>query len=229
MSLAFAGDTRARDPLFDREVVAARSALLRSALGYVRSRDAAEDLVQTVILKALKNHHTFMPGTRLQAWLQTIMINTVRSDHRKSKREVQDIDGLLASVIPFPAAQLHSVELREMMARLLLLPPQVRQIMISLIDGESYEDLAARFDIPIGTVKSRIKRARDFLAGGDQDVAELEVDPGDAITSEQATQITRLFEGGKAISEIAGATSLGADLVLSFVLEQKLKRRRALR
>jgi DNA-binding NarL/FixJ family response regulator len=157
-------------------------------------------------------------------------VNTVRSDYRKSKREVQDIDGQLASVIPFPAAQLHAVELREMMARLRLLPPQVRQIMISVIDGDSYEDLAARFDIPMGTVKSRIKRARDFLAGEDQDdVAELQVDPGDAITSEQARQITRLFEGGKAISEIAGATSLGADLVLSFVLEQKLKRRRALR
>lgn len=228
MSLAFASDTNARDPLFDREVVAARPALLRSALGYVRGRDAAEDLVQTVILKALKNHHSFMPGSRLQAWLQTIMINTVRSDYRKAKREVQDVDGQLASVIPFPAAQLHSVELREIMARLRLLPPQVRQIMISVTDGASYEELAARFDIPMGTVKSRIKRARDFLAGEDQDeVAELEVGAGDAVTSEQARQITRLFEGGKAISEIASATSLGSDLVLSFVLEQGLKRRRA--
>jgi RNA polymerase sigma-70 factor (ECF subfamily) len=228
MSLAFAGDTRARDPLFDREVVAARSALLRSALGYVRSRDAAEDLVQTVIPKALKNHHLFRPGTNLRAWLQTILVNTVRSEHRKAKREVEDIDGQLASVIPFPAAQLHSVELREMMARLRLLPPQVRHMMILVADGDSYDELAARLDIPMGTVKSRIKRARDFLAGEDQDdVAELEVDPGDAITSEQARQITRLFEGGKAISEIASATSLVSDLVLSFVLEHGLKRRRA--
>ena len=71
MSLAFASEITARDPLFDREVVAARPALLRSALGYVRSRDAAEDLAQTVILKALKNHHLFNQGTNLRAWLQT--------------------------------------------------------------------------------------------------------------------------------------------------------------
>jgi len=90
MSLAFASETTERDPLFDREVVAAQPSLLRSALGYVRGRDAAEDLVQTVILKALRNHHSFMPGTNLRAWLQTILINTVRSDHRKAKREVED-------------------------------------------------------------------------------------------------------------------------------------------
>ena len=227
MSLAFASDITARDPSFDREVVAARPALLRSALGYVRSRDAAEDLVQTVILKALRNHHSFLPGTNLRAWLQTIMVNTVRSDHRKAKREVEDIDGQLASVLPFPAAQLHAVELRDMMARLRLLQPQVRQIVIAVPDGDSYEELAERFRIPIGTVKSRIKRARDFLAGDDQEEAtELEVDGDSVITAEQARQITRLFEGGKAISEIVAATELGSDLVLAFVLERGLKRRK---
>ncbi|MBN9345581.1 MAG: sigma-70 family RNA polymerase sigma factor [Devosia sp.] len=227
MSLAFASETTERDPLFDREVVAAQPSLLRSALGYVRGRDAAEDLVQTVILKALRNHHSFMPGTNLRAWLQTILINTVRSDHRKAKREVEDIDGQLASVIPFPAAQLHAVELREMMTRLRLLQPQVRQIIIAVADGVSYEELAERFRIPIGTVKSRIKRAREFLAGDDEEIPEAEAEEAGAVTAEQAKQITRLFEAGKAISEISSATALDSNLVLSFVLEQNLKRRRA--
>jgi RNA polymerase sigma-70 factor (ECF subfamily) len=127
--------------------------------------DRADDLVQETLLRALANIHSFQPGTNLSAWLFTILRNLFRSEYRKRKRDVEDADGSFAESLKSNPDQIGRVEFQEFRAALAQLPPEQREALILVgASGFSYEEAADICDCAVGTIKSRVNRARGRLA-----------------------------------------------------------------
>ena len=138
--------------------------------GYARSltpdHALANDLVQETVLKALRSRSKFIPGTNLRAWLFTILRNTFLSDLRKSVREVGLEDEQSAvSWVAVTAPQEHALALVQLSKALKDLPPAQRKaILLVGAFGHSYEDAAAMSSCEVGTIKSRVSRARKSLS-----------------------------------------------------------------
>jgi len=127
--------------------------------------DRADDLVQETLLRAMANIDSFQPGTNMSAWLFTILRNLFRSEYRKRRREVEDADGSYAESLKSYPEQQGRVEFEEFRAALAKLPPDQREALILVgASGFSYEEAAAICDCAVGTIKSRVNRARNRLA-----------------------------------------------------------------
>jgi RNA polymerase sigma-70 factor (ECF subfamily) len=127
--------------------------------------DRADDLVQETILRALKNIDSFEPGTNMSAWLFTILRNLFRSEYRKRKREVEDATGMYADSLKSQPEQATRLEFEELRAALEKLPDDQREAVILVgASGFSYEEAAAICGCAVGTIKSRVNRARNRLA-----------------------------------------------------------------
>ena len=126
--------------------------------------DRADDLVQETLLRALANIDSFQPGTNMSAWLFTILRNLFRSEYRKRRREVEDTDGSYAETLKSHPEQQGRVEFEEFRAALAKLPPDQREALILVgASGFSYEEAAAICECAVGTIKSRVNRARTGL------------------------------------------------------------------
>ena len=126
--------------------------------------DRADDFVQETLLRALANINTFRPGTNLHGWLFTILRNLVRSDYRKRRREIEDTDGGYLAGLKSPPEQHSRLELEEVRAALTKLPSSQREVLLLVgASGFTYEQAAAICEISVGTVKSRVSRARTRL------------------------------------------------------------------
>jgi RNA polymerase sigma-70 factor, ECF subfamily len=139
--------------------------LIRYARYLTRDEANAWDLVQTALARALGRLHLFEPGTDLRAWLFTIVHNEHANRVRRVVREGsrRPLEGLEQS-LSVPADQLHWVEMREVSRALARLPPEHREvIMLIAVEGRRYDEVAAMLDIPVGTVRSRLSRARETL------------------------------------------------------------------
>lgn len=149
---------------FADEVVALRPQLRAFAMSLAGSLDRAEDLVQETCVLAIANEHTFQPGTNLAAWLFTILRNRFYSEYRKRKREVADSDGSFAATLVAKETQLLRVEALDLLHAVESLPPHLCQaVMLVTIRGYTYDEAAALVGCAIGTMKSRINRARELL------------------------------------------------------------------
>ncbi|KQO72370.1 sigma-70 family RNA polymerase sigma factor [Methylobacterium sp. Leaf89] len=136
------------------------------ALSLAVAPNAADDLVQETLLKAWANRHRFEPGSNLKAWLCTILRNQFYTECRKRKREVEDADGAFAAKVVAPAAQEASSDLRRVWQHLGKLPPAQREALVLVAaQGMTYEAAAALIGCQVGTMKSRVSRARAFLVG----------------------------------------------------------------
>lgn len=150
---------------FRNGLVQALPRLRAYAMSIARNRSDAEDLIQEAMIKALSNVDKFEPGTNLRAWLFTILRNAHYSRHRKFYREVPDPDSVFADAIAVPAEQETQSEYRSVLAALDLLPKESREIIeLCVIAEMKYEEAAAVFGVPVGTVKSRLSRARNRIA-----------------------------------------------------------------
>jgi RNA polymerase sigma-70 factor, ECF subfamily len=135
------------------------------ALSLTNNRDAADDLVQDTILRAWKNIEKFAPGTNLQAWLFTILRNGFYSTYRKRQREVADPDGSYAGRLRTAPEQTTKCDFQDMLRALARLSPEHRGALLLIVaEGLSYEEAARVCGVPVGTVKSRVNRARAGLA-----------------------------------------------------------------
>jgi len=135
------------------------------AISLTRNVDAAEDLVQTTLLRAIRGRDRFQPGTNLEAWLFTILRNDYLSDLRKRKREVEDADGSYAATLISIPEQPGHLDLQDFHEALAKLPAEMRQaIMLVGAEGQSYEQAAETLNVAVGTIKSRVNRARAKLA-----------------------------------------------------------------
>ena len=150
---------------FQADLIAAVPHLRRFALSLTRDGVESEDLVQFTLLKAWENRERFQPGTRLKAWLFTILRNGYLNGRLKRRREVPDPDGLHAGRLSQPADQESRIDVRDIQSALDRLEPAQREaLMLIALDDLSYEEAAAIIGCPRGTVKSRVSRARDRLA-----------------------------------------------------------------
>jgi RNA polymerase sigma-70 factor (ECF subfamily) len=127
--------------------------------------DRADDLVQETLLRAWTHLDKFDPGTNMPAWLFTILRNLYRSEYRKRRREVEDVNGMHAERLVAPPEQTGRVEMEEFRTALTKLPEDQRDALILIgASGFSYEEAAQICGCAVGTVKSRVFRARTQLA-----------------------------------------------------------------
>jgi len=127
--------------------------------------DRADDLVQETLMRAWANLSSFEPGTNMSAWLFTILRNQFRSEYRKRRREVEDADGTYADSLKSLPEQNGRLEINEFREALAALPAEQRESLILVgASGFSYEEAAQICGCAIGTIKSRVNRARSRLA-----------------------------------------------------------------
>ena len=146
-------------------ILAAIPNLRAFAISLSGNVDRADDLVQETILRALANINSFQPGTNMPAWLFTILRNLFRSEYRKRRREVEDATGMYAESLKSQPEQGSRLEFEELRTALAQLPEDQREAVILVgASGFSYEEAAAICGCAVGTVKSRVNRARNRLA-----------------------------------------------------------------
>lgn len=127
--------------------------------------DRADDLVQETLVKAWSNLGSFVEGTNLPAWLFTILRNIYYSEYRKRRREVADSDGAIAAKLATAPAQNGHMDLLDFRTALQQLPNDQREALILIgASGLSYEEAAQICGCAVGTMKSRVNRARNRLS-----------------------------------------------------------------
>jgi RNA polymerase sigma-70 factor, ECF subfamily len=149
-----------------RELMIAEIPALRAfAISLCRSSHKADDLVQDTLLRAWGNADSFQTGTNMRAWLFTILRNAFYSLHRKEGREVADANGEYAARIAVPGEQDGAMDLADFRKALARLPDEQREALILIgASGLSYEQAAEICEVAVGTIKSRVNRARVRLS-----------------------------------------------------------------
>jgi RNA polymerase sigma-70 factor, ECF subfamily len=127
--------------------------------------DLTDDLVQETILRALSHADQFEAGTNLPGWLVTILRNQYYTHHRRRRREVEDVDGSFSGKLATPPSQPHHMDFEDLCSALAKLSPEQREaILLVGAQGFTYEQAAAICGTQVGTIKSRVNRARNRLA-----------------------------------------------------------------
>src|SRR5512146_2809169 len=163
--------------LFEREALPHVDALYSAALRLSRNPDDARDLLQETVLRAYRFFHQYKPGTTCRAWLLTILYNNLRNgyrgaDHEQVSLTFEDFERAIenssaradqASSNPEMLIS-QSVLDHEVTAALEALPTDFRAVLM-LVDVQelNYQEVAQVLGIPIGTVKSRVSRARQMM------------------------------------------------------------------
>ena len=154
------------DAAFDRELVAALPRLRRFAFGLAGSLDEADDLVQAACERALARRDQYEPGTRLVSWLYRI-VQTIWIDQVRRQRTVSVDPALLAEypggdAVGEAESRLALAEVRQAIA---VLSPEHRTVLLLVsVEGLAYREAAEILGLPIGTIMSRLARARLALA-----------------------------------------------------------------
>ncbi|MFC1458078.1 sigma-70 family RNA polymerase sigma factor [Microvirga arabica] len=153
------------DQAFAHGLVTNLPSLRSFAISLTRNVDQAEDLVQETVLRAISKQEKFQPGTNLQAWLFTILRNLFCSACRRTKREVADADGSYAAALISVPDHEGRMVVKDLAAALAKLPEGQRNaIMLVGAEGMSYEAAAQALGCAVGTIQSRVNRARNRLA-----------------------------------------------------------------
>jgi len=136
--------------------------LRRYARALAGDRIAADDLVQDTLERAWSKLHLYRRGTDLRAWLFTVMHN-VYVNQVRALRPVAQLDEDLPELAQ-PAREVDSLVLRDLDAAIRSLPPDQREVLLLVaLEEMSYDEAASTLGIPIGTVMSRLSRAREKL------------------------------------------------------------------
>jgi len=147
------------------DLVAQIGSLRAFGVSLCGDRERADDLVQETLFKAWNHLDSFKEGTNLKAWLFTILRNTYFSERRKRKREVEDADGSYAARLSSRPEQHGHMDMKDFQEALSQLPDDQREALILVgAAGFSYEEAAEISRCAIGTIKSRVNRARNRLA-----------------------------------------------------------------
>ena len=149
---------------FRDDLVAEIKNLRAFAISLSGSVSLADDLVQETLLRAWSKSDKFQPGTSLRAWLFTILRNIYYSNYRKRAREVQDSEGAYARRLTVSGDQESHLDLEDFRKALTKLPAEQREVLTLVgASGLSYEEAAVICQVEIGTIKSRLSRARAKL------------------------------------------------------------------
>jgi RNA polymerase sigma-70 factor (ECF subfamily) len=158
---------------FEREALVHLDSLYRVALRLTGNAAEADDLVQETMLKAYRAWHQFAQGTNAKGWLLTILRHAFINEYRRRTRHPETVD--LDSIEPFTVFQeiqdedpqgtfFDRIVDDEVLRAIDALPEQFREtVVLSDVEGMSYEEIARVLEVPVGTVKSRLFRARHLL------------------------------------------------------------------
>ena len=153
-----------REDGWREDVVAQIPSLRAFAWSLSHNRSDADDLVQETLIKAWTHRDKFEPGTNLRAWLFTILRNTYYTAVVKRRREVPDGEGRHAAALTQAPSQDWSVAVHALRAALAKLPDEHREALVLVgAAGLSYEEAAEICGCALGTIKSRVNRARARL------------------------------------------------------------------
>jgi len=161
-----------RRSAFEREALPLLDVVYRVALRLSGDAADADDLTQETMLKALRAWDRFTPGTNLKAWLLTILRNTFINQYRRRQREtpmeVHELEQVARNVEAHdedPEGTIFDSLIDEEVLRAVdQLPLDFREtVILSDLEGLSYQEIAEITNVPIGTVKSRLSRARQAL------------------------------------------------------------------
>ena len=150
---------------FERELLTLLPRLSRFARSLARDAADADDLMQAALEKALKSRDLWRPGTRLDAWMLKIMrncwIDEVRSRTRRTRTFAPEEEG---AGVGTEAAEGRSADRDAVDRAMNELPPEQREVVaLVLVEGLSYREAAELLDLPMGTLTSRLSRARQAL------------------------------------------------------------------
>jgi RNA polymerase sigma-70 factor (ECF subfamily) len=177
-------------PSFRDLLIEAIPGLRAFGLSLTTRNDRADDLVQETLMKAWQHHDSFEPGTNMKAWLYTILRNEFYSQLRKRKREVEDSDGFYSGQVAVRAEQEGHLDMADLRSALALLPYDQREAIILVgASGFSYEEAAAICKVAIGTIKSRVSRARNKLS----EIMKIGVDEGFGPDAHSDAVLTRSY------------------------------------
>ena len=145
-------------------VVAEIPRLRRYAIALMRDRTEADDLVHDVVLRALDKLHLWREGTNMRTWLFTIMHNLHANEMRRRSRMLDVVPLDAAPPRAEAAGQEAAVEWSELSGAMGGLSALHRQVLLLVgLEGMTYAEAAGVLDVPVGTVMSRLSRAREGL------------------------------------------------------------------
>ena len=170
--------TRQENEAFKALIETQLEVLYSVAVRYMRDRVLAQDLVHDTVVRALRFQVRFEPGTNFKAWMLTILTNTFIHRYRRQKREREILEGVtraevernLRSQSAYDAARAPEQTFVErllsddVIRALAQLPEDFRMVVVLCdLEGLSYRDIAEILECPVGTVMSRLYRARRLL------------------------------------------------------------------
>ncbi|WP_086608588.1 sigma-70 family RNA polymerase sigma factor [Erythrobacter donghaensis] len=150
---------------FKRELTEVVPHLRAFARGLCGRPDVADDLVQETLLKAWAAQERFEPGTSMRAWTFVILRNAYLTDMRRNRFRGEYDEGVAERILTAPAGQEEPIHLSDLHRALLTLPAERREALLLVgAGGFSYEEAAAICGCAVGTIKSRVGRARAALS-----------------------------------------------------------------
>lgn len=164
-----------RRAAFEKEALVHLDALYRVALRLTGNASDADDLVQETMLKAYRSWEQYQPGTNAKGWLLTILRNSFINEYRRRTRHPETVD--VDTIEPFAVFQdiqeddpqgafFDKIVDDEVLRAIDGLPEAFREtVVLSDVEGMSYQEIGKILGIPVGTVKSRLFRARQMLQG----------------------------------------------------------------
>jgi len=165
----------ARRAAFEKEALVHLDSLYRVALRLAGNASDADDLVQETMLKAYRSWEQYQPGTNAKGWLLTILRNSFINEYRRRTRHPETVD--VDTIEPFAVfedvqeddpqgAFFDRIVDDEVLRAIDQLPEAFREtVVLSDVEGMSYQEIGKILGIPVGTVKSRLFRARQMLQG----------------------------------------------------------------
>lgn len=197
--------TPAQRAEFKRELTEVVPHLRAFARGLCGRPDMADDLVQETLLKAWAAQERFEPGTSMRAWTFVILRNAYLTDMRRNRFRGEYDEGVAERILTAPAGQEEPLHLSDMHRALLTLPPERREALLLVgAGGFSYEEAAQICGCAVGTIKSRVGRARaalnSMLADGDIPQRSIEDDTAHRAILEELDDVA----AGKGVAAAKG-------------------------
>ncbi len=152
------------DP-FKAELIALLPKLRGHAIALTGSSAAADDLIQDTMVRAWRFRASYKAGSNMGAWVNRILRNSFYTSTAAQRHVVQDVDGRYAAQLSCKPEQEWRVKYGELLAALAHLAAESRDALLLVVaEGLSYEEAAEVAGCPVGTMKSRVNRARERLA-----------------------------------------------------------------
>lgn len=187
---------------FKRELEQVIPHLRAFARGLCGRPDLADDLVQEALMKAWAAQERFEPGTSMRAWTFVILRNAYLTDMRRNRFRGEYDEGVAERILTAPAGQEEPIHLSDMHRALLTLPAERREALLLVgAGGFSYEEAAEICGCAIGTIKSRVGRARAALAQMLEGGAIPRRSSGDDIAHDAILEELELVAAGDGVSE----------------------------